>query len=276
MAVIFTLSCTVYRAPLAASVTRDTPSPTFATTRYVMLTLHRFGLAFGLPDGSPFCVKAMVLLKMSGLEHTVVEGNLRRAPKGKFPVLDDNDTVVPDSTFIRWHLEQRHSIDFDKGLNAEQRATALAFEKLCEDHLYWGTVHTRWMIDEKFNKGPRSFFHFAPAVIRPAVVAIVRRGVKRNLDGQGFGRHTQAEITQIMRKGINGLADFLGDKPFLMGEEPCGADATTFAWAGRFRCPLFDSPILEAARARPNLIAYRDRGLARWFPGFGTSDGAKS
>lgn len=231
-----------------------------------MLTLHTFGPAFGLPDPSPFCVKGLVLMKLSGLDFTTATGNVRRAPKGKLPVLDDNGTLVPDTTFIRWHLEQKHGVDFDRALNPSERATAWAFEKLCEDHLYWGTVYTRWMIDENFDKGPRHFFSAAPAIIRPAIVAMVRREVRRNLLGQGFGRHTRADIEKLMVHGINALADFLGDKPFLMGAEPCGADATAFAWAGSFLCPLFEGPILETARARPNLVAYRDRGLARWFP----------
>ena len=231
-----------------------------------MLALHTFGPAFGLPDPSPFCVKGLVLLKLSGLEHTVVTGNVRRAPKGKLPVLDDNGTQVPDTTFIRWHLEQKHDINFDKALSTAEKATAWAFEKLCEDHLYWGTVYTRWMIDENFDKGPRHFFKSAPALVRPAIVAMVRRDVRRNLYGQGFGRHTRADIEKLMVHGIHALADFLGDKPFLMGDQPCGADATAFAWVGSFLCPVFDGVILETARTRPNLVAYRDRGLARWFP----------
>jgi glutathione S-transferase len=233
-----------------------------------MLTLHTFGPALGLPDSSPFCVKAHVLLKMSGLEYTPKRADVRRAPKSKLPVLEDNGARVPDSTFIRWHLEQQRGIDFDKALTPSQRAVAWAFEKLCEDHLYWGTVYTRWMIDENFNKGPRHFFDNVPALMRPAIVSMVRRSVRGNLHGQGFGRHSKTEIDTLTIHGINALADFLDDKPFLMGTEPCGSDATTFAWVGSFLCPVFEGPILEAARARPNLVAYRDRGLARWFPDF--------
>ncbi len=45
-----------------------------------MITLYTFGPAFGLPDPSPFCLKAMALLKMSGLEHTCTPGDVRKAP----------------------------------------------------------------------------------------------------------------------------------------------------------------------------------------------------
>ena len=34
--------------------------------------------------------------------------------------------------------------------------------------------------------------------------------------------------------------------------------------------PLFDGPIHQAAMAQPNLIAYRDRCMAKWYPDFKT------
>jgi hypothetical protein len=35
-----------------------------------MITLYTFGPYFGLPDGSPFVLKAMLLLKLAGLEYS--------------------------------------------------------------------------------------------------------------------------------------------------------------------------------------------------------------
>ena len=58
--------------------------------------------------------------------------------------MDDNGTIVPDSTFIRFYMENMRGIDFDEGLCDTERAVAWAFEKLCEDNLYWAIVHSRW------------------------------------------------------------------------------------------------------------------------------------
>ena len=231
-----------------------------------MITLYTFGPRLGLPDASPFCVKAEVLLKMSGLPYRSEHNALGKAPKGKLPFIDDGGTIIADSTFIRWHLEQVHGIDFDAGLTAEQKAAAWAFEKLCEDNLYWGTVHARWMIDANFDKGPRQFFDFAPALIRPLIIAKVRRDVRRNLRGQGFGRHSGADIDRLVIHGYDAIANYLGPKPFLMGDTPCSADATVWAWVGGGLCPVFETPVRRAIERHANLVAYRDRGLARWFP----------
>ena len=232
-----------------------------------MIKLHTFGRGFGLPDPSPFVTKAEVLLKMSGLpyERTTV-GDIRKAPKGKLPFIDDDGTIVADSTFIRWHLEEKHGVVFDKSLTPEQKGIAWAAEKMCEDHLYWAVVHDRWMVDANFDKGPRIFFDRAPAPIRPLIVAFVRRQVRRNLWGHGLGRHARADIERLAIKDLEAIEGIIGDKAFLTGPEPCGADASVFAFVVSALSPHFEGPIGQAGRGRPKLVAYRDRGMQRWFP----------
>lgn len=235
-----------------------------------MIKLYTFGPNFDLPDPSPFCQKSVAQLRMSGLDFELDTCDPRKAPKGKGPWMDDNGTVVPDSTFIRWHLETRHGIDFDPGLSEVQKATAWALEKMCEDHLYWVMMYERWAIDENFEKGPRTFFDIAPAIVRPLVARSVRKGVLRSLDGHGFGRHTHEELVQIATRGFDSLATILGDRPYLFGDVPCGADATIHAWVAGFMTDFFRTPTQAAIKEHANLVAYRDRGLAEWFPEIAT------
>ena len=231
-----------------------------------MITLYAFGRRFGLPDPSPFVTKAEVLLKLAGLPFETNTQGFNKAPKGKLPYIDDAGTRVADSTFIRWHLESRHGIDFDKGLTPEQKGIAWAAEKMCEDHLYWAIIDSRWMVAENFAKGPKHFFDSAPAPLRPLIIAMINRQVRRNLKGQGLGRHSRPEIERLAIADIEALARILGDKAWLMGPEPCGGDATVWSFVAGALCPLFESPIRSAAERHANLVAYRDRGYARWFP----------
>ena len=55
-----------------------------------------------------------------------------------------------------------------------------------------------------------------------------------------------------------------------MGEAPSGSDASVFGAVAGVLAPLFDSPIRDAAEAHPNLVAYRDRMMARYYPDFAT------
>jgi glutathione S-transferase len=205
---------------------------------------------------------------MAGLQYRTDSSGFRKAPKGKLPYIEDGGVIIADSTFIRMHLECAHGVDFDAGLTSEQRAIEWAFEKMLEDHLYWALIHARWIIDENFAAGPSRFFAAVPAPLRPLVHAMVRREVRRNLKGHGIGRHSDDDICRLAVRDLQALADFLGDKPFLMGEKPCGADATAFAFVAGTLTPCFKTPIRVSAELQPNLVAYRDRMLARYYPQF--------
>jgi glutathione S-transferase len=100
---------------------------------------------------------------------------------------------------------------------------------------------------------------------RPIVQRRVRRKVEKTLKVQGFGRHTQGEQAELAISDINALAALIGDKAFLMGEKPCGADATVFAFVASFLTPVFDTQIRTAAERHPNLAAYEDRIMRLYF-----------
>ena len=233
-----------------------------------MIKLYTFGNFFGLPDPSPFVMKAEMLLKLAGLPYETDTRGFRKAPKGKLPYIVDDGTLIADSTLIRLHLEQKYGIDFDRGLSARDRGAAWATDKMLEDHFYWHLIYWRWMNDANFARGPVNFFKRAPAIIRPFVVKAVRKRIRRNLHGHGMGRHSEAENNVMAARAVDAVSQMLGDNRYLMGATPCGADATVFAFVAAASCPLFDSPVRTKVEATPNLVAYVQRMTAEHFPTF--------
>jgi glutathione S-transferase len=233
-----------------------------------MITLHTFGPAFGLPDPSPFVTKAEMLLKLAGLKYETSTRGFRGAPKGKLPYIRDGDTVVADSTLIRLYLEQKHGIDFDRGLSARERGIGWAAEKMLEDHVYWVMIYWRWLKEPNFSRGPKHFFKRAPAIIRPLVERMVLKRVRANLHGHGIGRHTEAETTAMIARGIESLAQILGDNRYFLGATPSGSDATVFAFVAGALTSHFESPLRDKMQAMENLVAYRDRMMREYFPEF--------
>lgn len=233
-----------------------------------MITLYSFGPFFGLPDASPFVMKGEMLLKLAGLPYQANTRGFTRAPKGKLPYISDDGAIVADSTLIRLHIEKKYGFDFDQGLSAQQKGVAWCVEKMLEDHLYWAMVYWRWMIDENFERGPRNFFRGAPALIRPLICAMVRRKVRGNLHAHGIGRHNDAEKTELAARCIDALSQVLGDNRYLMGDQVCGADATAFAFIAGALPAVFESPVQKKVAATANLVAYRDRMMAEYFPTF--------
>ncbi|MCE4060744.1 glutathione S-transferase family protein [Pandoraea sputorum] len=231
-----------------------------------MLTLYTFGPAFGLPDASPFVVKAEMLLKLAGVPYRTDRGGFRRAPKGKLPYIEDDGEIIADSTLIRLHIEQKYGVDFDANLTPEQRGAAWMFEKALEDHFYWYVVQARWCDDENFAIGPASFFRSIPWPVRPVAQAVIRRKIRNTLHGQGTGRYKPEEASRILARGSQAAAQMLGDKPYFFGDKPCGADATAFAFISGAMSPAFRMPLRNEIEHYPNLTAYVARMRGEFFP----------
>ena len=231
-----------------------------------MIVLHTFGPNFGLPDPSPFVMKTEALLKLSAIPFQSKVGNLRNAPKGKLPYIEDDGVVIGDSTLIRLHLERKYGVDFDKGLSTRERGIAWAVEKMLEDNLYWAIVSERWLIDENFYKGPQRFFDAMPALLRPIVVPMIRKKVRKDLHSQGLGRHTRDELIALANRATDALAQVLGDGPYLLGANRCGADATAYAFAANILCPHFDTALRTHAEQHRNLVSYCARLQSEFAP----------
>ncbi|MFO1125299.1 MAG: glutathione S-transferase family protein [Methylocystis sp.] len=229
------------------------------------ITLYCFRPVAGLPDASPFVMKTMVLLKMAGLDYVEDRRGFSKAPKGKQPYIDDDGEIVADSSFIRFHIERKYGKDYDAHLSDEQKAVGWCVEKMCEEHFYWIVVRMRWMDDANFKRGPARFFDSAPAIIRPLAKWFIRRRIAKSLWAQGIGRHSTAEVDELGVRDIDALATLIGDKPYLFGDAPCGADATVFGFLASVLAPMADGAVRDAAMAKPNLVAYRDRIMQAYF-----------
>jgi glutathione S-transferase len=231
-----------------------------------MIKLYGSGPNFDLPDASPFVTKAETFLRMAKLPFERRPMSFSKAPKKKIPYIDDDGLVLGDTTFIRWHLEQKYGFDLDEGLDQQQRAIAWAFEKMAEDHLYWALIDMRWMEPDNFERGPKVFFRTVPAPIRPLVMAMVKRQVRKSLYSQGMGRHSQADIARLGVQSVAAIAEYLGTKPFFMGDRPTTVDASIFALVSGVLCPTFQSPLQQAAWSRDTLRRYVGRMTARFYP----------
>jgi glutathione S-transferase len=74
-----------------------------------------------------------------------------------------------------------------------------------------------------------------------------------------MGRYSPSELLAIATRDIGAVSAILGDKPYLFGPQPCGADATALAFMEGLLCPHFESPVRRCAESYPNVVAYVDR-----------------
>jgi glutathione S-transferase len=233
---------------------------------FSMIILHGFGAGFGLPEISPFVTKTEVQLKMAGLAYRKQPAMPTASPKGQLPYIDDDGEKIADSTFIRAHIEAKYSLDLDQGLAPPQRAQAWAFERMIEHHLYWALVGARWVDPQNFAKGPTHFFDAAPEHLRDKLREEAQMRVAENYRLSGLGRHVPEEAIGLVDRSLSALSQCLTEHRYLMGNRPCGTDATAFGALAGILTPFFDSPLRRRVQQFDRLNGYVDRMMARYYP----------
>ncbi len=234
-----------------------------------MIKLYNFGPFGDLPDPSPFCVKVDAYLRMTDQPFEVISGidNLKKAPKGKLPFIEDEGKAVADSTFIIAYLKQKYGDPLDQSLSTEQKAVIHAYTKMMDENLYWCLVWSRWVSDDLWPQLKESFFGGLPPVVRDLAAAKVRKGVVRDVKGQGIGRHPKEDIKTIMTLDLEALSAQLGDKTYFMGDKESSLDAAAYGFLSQLVLAPLQSSMTELVTAYPNLVSFCHRFQHTYYTG---------
>ena len=234
-----------------------------------MITLYQFQPAFGLPNASPFCMKIETYLRMVQLPYRAPPVSLSdfgKSPKGKMPYIVEGDRVLADSSFIVDYLKQTYGDPLDAWLSPKDRSMALAYQRLLEENLYWAMVYVRWVESIGWSHTRAAFFGSMPVPLRWIIPHVARRGILRQLRGHGMGRHSAQEIYAIGQRDITALAEFLGDKPYFLGDRPSSLDAVAYAFLANLLWVPVDSPLKQHARQYKQLENYCQRMKGQYYP----------
>ncbi len=230
------------------------------------LIVHQIPSAWGLPSIGPFSLKLEAYLRIVDIPYTAVfDATPFKGPKRKLPWIEHEGKTIGDSGFIIEYLAQRFGCNPNAGLTAAERGIALSMRRLIEENLYWTMVFDRWMVDANWPLTQQTVLGMIPTPVRLVIAPIARRGVRRQLTGHGIGLHSPDEIHAIAAKDIGAIADFLGDKPYLMGTAPTEIDAVAYGMLANIMLVPIASPTKDAALRRTNLVGYVARIRDRYF-----------
>lgn len=222
------------------------------------MKLLGFSPAFGLPDASPFVVKVDAYLRMTGLEYEYEGGmqNLKKAPKGKLPLLEDDDKIIADSQFIIEYLKTAKGADLDTWLADEERAISHLVTKSLDENLYFCLVHSRWVNEYTWPTVKANLFSEMPFPLKHIVPAILRHGVISAQRKQGMGRHSNEELLTIANHSFQSMSALLGDQRYFFGDQPSTLDAAAYGHLAAFISVSLDNEFNAKAREYENLVAY--------------------
>jgi glutathione S-transferase len=231
-----------------------------------VIVLHQFARVWDIPNLSPFCSKVETYLRMAGLPYRAVSAVPPRAPRGKLPYITDEGRTLSDSRLIIDHLKEHHRADLDAELSPSQRAESRAFQRMIEEHLHWVMMWSRWIQPHNWAANKAAIFGRFPPVLRDAFAAIARRQIRKEIWGQGLGRHSESEVFALGRQDLIALSDFLAEKPFFLGDRATTLDATAFGLLTNvIWCPV-ESPLKVDALGHENLVAFCERVCDRYYP----------
>ncbi|XP_078601120.1 failed axon connections homolog [Branchiostoma floridae x Branchiostoma japonicum] len=224
-------SCRVHHIALLRTACHNRTSSTGHAQDKPMVYVHQTGFTKpGLvPSLTPFGMKLMTYLRMVDIPYQYSE-TLKLGPKGKIPWITYRGQPMGDSGLIMEFLNEEFGVDLDSPLSEKERAISRAFIKMLEENTYWGIGYDRWQ--ENYSHLGELFD--VPSALQLFIFPTASRKVRQMLHAQGLGRHSTQEIHAIIQKDVWAASEFLGKKPYFMGEEPTAADPTVFGLFAEF------------------------------------------
>jgi glutathione S-transferase len=220
---------------------------------------------WGLPSASPFGSKLVMWLRMAGIPHRLEQPRGRPASKtGKIPyVFLPDGSILDDSSRIIEHLTRGRGVELERGLSASDRAKGRAIQHLAEDSLYWSITYSRWLTADGWALTKDAYFGRLPALVKPLLLPLLRKQVRRQLHGHGLGRHDEARIWEIARADVDALDALLDDGEFFLGQ-PTAVDASVWGMVASLVRGPFEDPVSEHVRSKPRLVAFAKRMEERY------------
>lgn len=223
-----------------------------------MITLYQMEI-------SPFCDKIRRVLNVKGLPYALHEVGLLESqtgyrkinPSGKVPALADGGAaIICDSTEIARYLDEKYPSPALIPADARSRALNHVLEDWADESLYFYEVRLRFGMPENRARSMVKLLKLENTVIRTLMPPYISSVVKGQLNAQGLGRKTDAQIMIEVGRHLDALTELLSGQHYLLGDALMLADISVF-------CMLYclqDTPegAAEIAR-RPDVAAYMKR-----------------
>ena len=225
-----------------------------------VVVIHQFPKGKVLHSASPFVIKLMTFLKIAGIDYVCDHKNWK-GPKGKTPWITINGKNVADSQLAIEYLMKALDKNINSHLSPEEAAVERVFQVTIDDRFYWCGAIDRFIFNDPLNFQKIGTMP-VPKFLEPLFVKrVVAPTIKKQSHAHGLGRHTDEEIKKIALGDMKAFSDYLGNKPYLMGEKPTVVDCTLFGFMAATLWTLPESDFLTAALKKdyPNLVSYTER-----------------
>lgn len=225
------------------------------------MKLYGFGAGMGVLDPSPYVLKVMAYLNISGQAFDYIgdAGNLQKAPRGKLPFMEDSGEVITDSFNIICHIDKQLDKTVDDHLTAEQRSLAYLLGRSLDEDYYWFLVYSRWVESDGWALMKQNIADGMPFPLSKIIPLVARPSVVKKAKLQGVAKRDTDEIYQLVDETLLAFNTLLGEKTFLLSDQVSSLDAVAYSY---FAQQVYGSQTLrfnQLIEKYPKLVAYVKR-----------------
>ena len=228
---------------------------------------------WGLPSFDIGSLHVLTYIKFSGADvglHPVLKSWLRK--EGKIlPCLTTPDDVLLENPENIIQYLKRHGFDPDEAFDVDIGNNILPFSTLILEKLLPAVLSTIWIDNANFKDV--TLCTYARACQYPLNFIIPRKLQKKE---EHFVKEfkflseddpkVSEQILSDAKSTLNLLSEFLGEKDYLFGKNPCSLDALLFSIiAPLLRMPLVSSKLQNHLKGCLNLCQYISRILQKFF-----------
>ena len=187
---------------------------------------------------SPFCAKLELYLKYMNIPYEAhYNFEFNKSPTGKMPFIQTQGKKFADSALIIEMLEDESGNSIDKHLTTEQKAQAWAFIKMCEESLHWFGVYGRWVDRDNTVAWKKLLCESSgmPKFMVTMLYPAMKRGVAKQLRGQGTTILSNREIYHKAEKDIKAISSFLDGRGYFFNDKVSLVDIVAYSFLKMFR-----------------------------------------
>lgn len=231
------------------------------------IELHQFRPFWGVPNASPFCMKAETYLRYRDINFEIVISSPRKSPSGQVPFVIEKDsfTAITDTQNIIEHFEAKQKHHLDEGLSDEQQAQSVILRQLIEHQLFWQINFMRWGDASKWAEFGPALKKNLPPVMRGPAIFLIRRNLLRQMRFMGLKPNNPKAAYAKGNTILDALSQSLGDKDFFLDDQPRSLDMSAYAFLANILDQQQSNPLQDHGRTLDNLVAYCKRMKALTF-----------
>jgi len=236
------------------------------STKAGTVVLHQFPRYMSsVVMASPPCFKLETFLRMAKLPYEN-DYSMTYSEKGKMPWIEFNGQAIADSNFCIRFLEKEFQVDVDLHLSDRERAIGHSIRTMLEENTYWALAYTR-MVSAYGAASRERIFGLRILPLKYLARSLAKKQIKEYMWSHGLGRHTEQELYAIAERDLLAVSEILGQKKFLLGDKPCLADATVFAFIAGSAWDMPECPIAELIKSKAqNLEKHAQRMKELYYP----------